>query len=124
MAVKKKISDITRDFDFKSVKDTLVALKDMGMEKTTGGVLDDNEYAVFLQVYTAANQIANLDAYLDGVATLSYVEEKPQKKEKKADAPKGYVCKICGWIYEGEHLPEDIVCPLCKHGAADFEPLS
>ena len=37
MAVKKKISDITRDFDFKSVKDTLVALKDMGMEKTTGG---------------------------------------------------------------------------------------
>ena len=87
MAVKKKISDITRDFDFKSVKDTLVALKDMGMEKTTGGVLDDNEYAVFLQVYTAANQIANLDAYLDGVATLSYVEEKPQKKEKKADAP-------------------------------------
>ena len=37
---------------------------------------------------------------------------------------KGYICKICGWIYEGEPLPEDIVCPLCKHGAADFEPLS
>ena len=30
---------------------------------------------------------------------------------------------VCGWIYEGEELPDDIVCPLCKHGAADFEPI-
>ena len=87
MAVKKKISDITRDFDFKSVKDTLTVLKDMGMEKTTGGVLDDNEYAVFLQVYTIENQIANLDAYLDGVATLSYVEESKPEKKRPSDIP-------------------------------------
>ena len=41
------------------------------------------------------------------------------------DAPKKkFACKICGWIYEGDTLPEDIVCPLCKHGAADFEPLA
>ena len=36
---------------------------------------------------------------------------------------KGFVCKICGWVYEGETLPDDLVCPLCKHGAADFEPI-
>ena len=36
---------------------------------------------------------------------------------------KGYVCKICGYVYEGEPLPEDFICPLCKHGAADFEPI-
>ena len=36
---------------------------------------------------------------------------------------KGYVCKICGWVYEGKDLPEDIICPLCKHGAADFEKI-
>ena len=36
---------------------------------------------------------------------------------------KGFVCKICGWVYEGETLPDDLTCPLCKHGAADFEPI-
>ena len=44
------------------------------------------------------------------------VKPKPQTEGKK-----GYVCKICGYVYEGEELPEDFVCPLCKHGAADFE---
>ena len=57
--------------------------------------------------------------------TMSYtyyqnnVKPKPQTEGKK-----GYVCKICGWVFEGETLPDDIVCPLCKHGAADFEPIS
>ena len=54
--------------------------------------------------------------------TYSYyqnnVKPKPQTKNKK-----GYVCKVCGYIYEGENLPEDFVCPLCKHGASDFEKI-
>ena len=37
---------------------------------------------------------------------------------------KGFVCKICGWVYEGDTLPDDLVCPLCKHGKDDFEPLA
>ncbi|MBQ8670379.1 MAG: flavin reductase [Oscillospiraceae bacterium] len=49
---------------------------------------------------------------------LENVKPKPETEGKK-----GYVCKICGWVYEGETLPQDIVCPLCKHGAADFEPI-
>lgn len=36
---------------------------------------------------------------------------------------KGYRCKICGYIYEGEPLPQDFICPICKHGASDFEKL-
>jgi len=46
-----------------------------------------------------------------------------QKNVKpKPEAPKGkYVCKVCGYVYEGDELPEDFICPLCKHGAADFE---
>ena len=36
---------------------------------------------------------------------------------------KKYVCVVCGYVYEGETLPEDIICPLCKHGAADFEAI-
>lgn len=35
----------------------------------------------------------------------------------------GWVCKICGYVYEGEELPEDYICPLCKHGAEDFEKI-
>jgi len=45
------------------------------------------------------------------------------KPRPKTEGKKGYVCKVCGWVYEGEELPDDIVCPLCKHGAADFEPI-
>ena len=45
------------------------------------------------------------------------VKPKPENKEKKT----GYVCKICGYVYEGDPLPEDFICPLCKHPASDFE---
>ena len=45
------------------------------------------------------------------------VKPKPEKKKK------GWVCKICGWVYEGDELPEDLICPICKHPASDFEPL-
>ncbi len=46
------------------------------------------------------------------------------KPKKKKTSKKGYVCKICGYVYEGDPLPEDFICPLCKHGASDFEPLN
>lgn len=46
------------------------------------------------------------------------VKPRPPSGEKK-----GYVCRICGYVHEGDTLPDDIVCPLCKHGAADFEKL-
>lgn len=43
--------------------------------------------------------------------------------EKPVNNKKGYICTICGYIYEGEELPEDYICPICKHGAVDFEKL-
>ena len=46
------------------------------------------------------------------------IKPAPQKTEKK-----GWRCKICGFIYEGENLPEDYICPICKHGAVDFEKI-
>ena len=64
---------------------------------------------------------------LDTVPSMTYayyfanVKPKPQKP---ADSKPHWVCKICGWVYEGEELPPDIVCPLCKHGAADFEKVN
>ncbi len=44
-------------------------------------------------------------------------------KPKPAEKKKGFVCKICGYVYEGDELPEDFICPLCKHPASDFEPI-
>lgn len=48
----------------------------------------------------------------------SHIKPKPQPTEKK-----GWVCKVCGYVYEGEELPADYICPLCKHGASEFEKL-
>lgn len=58
----------------------------------------------------------------DKSATYDYyqnsVKPKPENTMKK-----GWRCKICGYIYEGENLPADYICPICKHGAVDFEKL-
>ena len=62
---------------------------------------------------------------LSDVPTVTYdfyqknIKPKPQTESKKT----GWRCKICGYIYEGENLPADYICPLCKHGAEDFEKL-
>ena len=62
---------------------------------------------------------------LDTTETMTYTYYQNHVKPKPETAgKKGYVCKICGWVYEGDPLPEDIICPLCKHGAADFEPIA
>ena len=63
---------------------------------------------------------------LSDVPSITYAyyfaHTKP-KPQPTTEPKKGYVCKICGYVYEGDSLPEDYVCPLCKHGAEDFEPL-
>ncbi len=57
--------------------------------------------------------------------TMTYTYYQNHVKPKPAtEGKKGYVCKVCGYIYEGDELPEDFICPLCKHGAADFEPIA
>ena len=56
--------------------------------------------------------------------TMTYTYYQNNVKPKPdTDGKKGFVCKICGYIYEGDTLPEDFICPLCKHGAADFEEI-
>jgi len=52
-----------------------------------------------------------------------YFDHIKPKPHPPKDDQKGFVCKICGYVHEGENLPDDFICPLCKHGASDFEPL-
>ncbi|MBR3593382.1 MAG: flavin reductase [Clostridia bacterium] len=55
--------------------------------------------------------------------TYTYYHENVKPKPE-TEGKTGYVCKICGYVYEGEPLPDDFICPLCKHGAADFEKIN
>ena len=62
---------------------------------------------------------------LSGAPSMTYSFYFANVKPKPAALTKqtGWVCKICGYVYEGETLPADFICPLCKHGAEDFEKL-
>lgn len=79
--------------------------------------IDLGTHGMFICSVTEARVISNAETM-----TYSYyysnVKPKPQTEGKK-----GFVCKICGYVYEGDELPDDFICPLCKHGAADFEPI-
>ena len=79
--------------------------------------VDLGTHGMFICSVTEARVISNLD-------TMTYTYYQANVKPKpQVEGKKGYVCKICGYVYEGDELPEDFVCPLCKHGAADFEPI-
>lgn len=58
----------------------------------------------------------------DKSATYDYYQNSVKPKPENT-VKKGWRCKICGYIYEGEELPDDYICPICKHGAIDFEKL-
>ena len=60
-------------------------------------------------------------------ATYAYYQSQIKPQPQKSDAPAGktvWRCRVCGYIYEGEELPEDFICPLCKHPASDFEKVT
>lgn len=55
--------------------------------------------------------------------TYSYYQKNIKPAPASTEKKKGFVCTVCGYIYEGDVLPEDFVCPLCKHPASDFKPI-
>lgn len=57
--------------------------------------------------------------------TMTYTYyQKNVKPKPETEGKKGFVCKVCGYVYEGDELPDDFICPLCKHTVADFEPIA
>lgn len=80
---------------------------------------DCGTHTTFLAEVTEAHVLSDVPAM-----TYAYYFEHVKPKPSLADEPKnGYICKICGYVYEGETLPPDFICPLCKHGAEDFEKI-
>ena len=79
--------------------------------------VDLGTHGMFICSVTEARVISQVE-------TMTYTYyQKHVKPQPETEGKKGFVCKVCGWVYEGDTLPDDIVCPLCKHGAADFEPI-
>ena len=80
--------------------------------------IDMDTHGMFICSITEARVLSDKE-------TMTYTYYQNNVKPKpQTDGKKGWVCKICGYIYEGEELPDDFICPLCKHGASDFEPIS
>ena len=78
--------------------------------------VDLDTHGMFICSVTEARVISDKE-------TMTYSYYFDNVKPKPETEKKGYVCKICGYVYEGETLPEDFICPLCKHGAEDFEEI-
>ena len=79
--------------------------------------VDLDTHGMFICSVTEARVMSDQDTM-----TYTYYQQNVKPKPE-TEGKKGFVCKVCGYVYEGDELPEDIVCPLCKHGAVDFEPI-
>ena len=79
--------------------------------------IDLDTHGMFICSVTEARVISERETM-----TYTYYQNNV-KPLPETEGKKGFVCKICGYVYEGDTLPEDYICPLCKHGAADFEPI-
>ncbi|MBQ3333961.1 MAG: flavin reductase, partial [Thermoguttaceae bacterium] len=115
-----------------------------GVDKFAGTDMPRSDNGlIFLPQYVNAlmslkvEQVIDLDThgmFICSVTEVSFLSDKETmtynyyqqhvKPRPKTEGKKGWVCKICGYVHEGEELPDDFICPLCKHGAADFERIS
>ena len=125
---------VFEDFGFKSgrTEDKFSAFNDK--ERSENGILYLTKYT---NAFISAKVIKTLDCgthmmliaevtdakTLSDAPSVTYDYYFKNIKPKPATKKKGYVCKICGYVYEGETLPDDYICPLCKHPASDFEPI-
>ncbi len=126
--------DVFKQFGFQSGRN---------VDKFAGQeVLRSDNGLVFLSKYINSFMSLTVENYIDlgthgmficSVSEARVISEKPTmtytyyfdnvKPKPQVESKKGWVCKICGYVYEGDELPEDFICPLCKHGASDFEKL-
>ena len=85
--------------------------------------IDLGSHGMFLCEVREAGKISETES-----CTYNYyqnnIKPKPRQPEPAADSRTGWVCRVCGYVYEGDELPEDFICPICRHPAGDFEKMS
>ena len=126
---------VFEQFGFKSGRDTDKLADFSDVAYAENGIFYLNKYA---NAYISAKVIKSVDlgshtVFFAEVQAAQILSENPSvtyqyyfdniKPKPQVKSQKGFVCKICGYIYDGETLPDDFICPLCKHPASDFEPI-
>ena len=128
--------EVFKHFGFQSGRDTEKFFKNPNETRSKNGVLyvtgctngfisgkvteeiDLGTHTMFIADVTESEALSDAES-LTYAYYHKHVKPKPQPQPEK----KGYRCKICGYVYEGEELPGNFVCPVCKHGADDFEKI-
>lgn len=112
--------DKMSDVSFSRSKNGVAYLNEMVNGYISGKVIsttDLGSHTMFLADVVDGDVLSDYES-----VTYSYyhknIKPAPQPVKKK-----GWICKICGYVYEGEELPPDFICPICKHPASDFEPI-
>lgn len=80
--------------------------------------LDLGTHTLFIADVTDGEVLSQVSS-----ATYSFYQNNIKPKPASTEKRKGFICTVCGYIYEGETLPDDFICPVCKHPASDFRPL-
>lgn len=113
--------DKTKEITFSRAKNDIIYLTEETnayLSARVRSMIDLGTHTLFLAEVTDAEVLSD-----DPSVTYAYYQSNI-KKAPKADAPKkGFICTVCGYIYEGDTLPDDFICPWCKHPASDFKPL-
>ena len=120
--------DTFKRFGFASGKDTdkfagfeeNVARSANGLLYVTLGTNAYGSHTLFVAEVTEA-ELLSQEPSVTYAYYFDHIKPKPQPKIE--EEKHGYVCKICGYVYEGDELPPDFICPLCKHGVDDFEKI-
>lgn len=81
-------------------------------------ILDLGTHTLFIADVTDGEVLSQVPS-----ATYSFYQNNIKPKPASTEKRKGFICTVCGYIYEGETLPDDFICPVCKHPASDFRPL-
>ena len=129
------MENLLRDLSHHALRDRTVALIQNGSWAPASGklmtqILEEMKGMQILQApitlksALAPGQDRELEALALALVRSVRGEEPVQAQAEPTDKPRGFVCKICGFIYESDTLPEDFICPICRRPASDFEPLA
>ena len=114
-------TDKLESISFKRSANGLVYIADetnASLSAKVVSTLDLGTHTLFIADVTDGEVLSQVPS-----ATYSFYQNNIKPKPASTEKRKGFICTVCGYIYEGETLPDDFICPVCKHPASDFRPL-
>ena len=116
-----KDTDKTIGITYKRAENGVIYLEQDANAYISGKVISTTDFGTHTMFLAEVTDAISLTS--DESMTYTYYQSKVKPATKVEEAKKGYLCTICGFIYEGDVLPDDYICPICKHGVADFVKL-